>query len=170
MSLYQDWVDLYEKQTDKTFGEFWEKYSSSEKRIYESILSKPEEKMHGSISEQANLLNVDEAIFMGFLDGIKDSLNNTLEIEDMTPESEFELDINWEKLYFNMLDANADYLYTIPEWTNILTNEKREEIAKEYKKSKTVVKGVKIGRNDPCPCGSGKKYKKCCGRNAEETA
>ena len=22
------------------------------------------------------------------------------------------------------------------------------------------------GRNDPCPCGSGKKYKKCCGRNA----
>ncbi len=26
-------------------------------------------------------------------------------------------------------------------------------------------KSVKIGRNDPCPCGSGKKYKKCCGRN-----
>ncbi|TDO94163.1 SEC-C motif-containing protein [Halanaerobium saccharolyticum] len=26
----------------------------------------------------------------------------------------------------------------------------------------TVVKGEKVGRNDPCPCGSGKKYKKCC--------
>ena len=26
--------------------------------------------------------------------------------------------------------------------------------------------GAKIGRNDPCPCGSGKKYKKCCGANA----
>jgi SEC-C motif-containing protein len=25
----------------------------------------------------------------------------------------------------------------------------------------------KVGRNDPCPCGSGKKYKKCCGRNEE---
>ena len=24
--------------------------------------------------------------------------------------------------------------------------------------------GVKVGRNDPCPCGSGKKYKKCCGQ------
>jgi uncharacterized protein YecA (UPF0149 family) len=24
--------------------------------------------------------------------------------------------------------------------------------------------GYKIGRNDPCPCGSGKKYKKCCGK------
>lgn len=32
-------------------------------------------------------------------------------------------------------------------------------------KPKTVVKGEKIGRNDPCPCGSGKKYKKCCGQN-----
>jgi uncharacterized protein YecA (UPF0149 family) len=26
--------------------------------------------------------------------------------------------------------------------------------------------GEEIGRNDPCPCGSGKKYKKCCGKNA----
>lgn len=30
---------------------------------------------------------------------------------------------------------------------------------------KTIKKEVKIGRNDPCPCGSGKKYKKCCGKN-----
>ncbi len=29
--------------------------------------------------------------------------------------------------------------------------------------SQTVKRGPKIGRNDPCPCGSGKKYKKCCG-------
>lgn len=29
-------------------------------------------------------------------------------------------------------------------------------------KQQTVRKGVKVGRNDPCPCGSGKKYKKCC--------
>ncbi len=32
-------------------------------------------------------------------------------------------------------------------------------------KQKTVTVGKKTGRNDPCPCGSGKKYKKCCGRN-----
>jgi preprotein translocase subunit SecA len=29
----------------------------------------------------------------------------------------------------------------------------------------SITKAVKIGRNDPCPCGSGKKYKKCCGKN-----
>ncbi len=33
-------------------------------------------------------------------------------------------------------------------------------------KKKPVVKIKKVGRNDPCPCGSGKKYKNCCGKNA----
>ena len=28
-----------------------------------------------------------------------------------------------------------------------------------------LIRSKKIGRNDPCPCGSGKKYKKCCGAN-----
>lgn len=37
---------------------------------------------------------------------------------------------------------------------------KNEQVAKV----ETVVKGDEPGRNDPCPCGSGKKYKKCCGR------
>ncbi|WXR60692.1 preprotein translocase subunit SecA [Peptostreptococcaceae bacterium AGR-M142] len=38
------------------------------------------------------------------------------------------------------------------------------ESNKEVKKSTTIVKGETVGRNDPCPCGSGKKYKKCCGK------
>ncbi|RKZ25637.1 hypothetical protein DRQ29_06015, partial [bacterium] len=31
-------------------------------------------------------------------------------------------------------------------------------------KPQPIRKGKKIGRNDPCPCGSGKKYKNCCGK------
>ena len=34
-------------------------------------------------------------------------------------------------------------------------------------KGETVVRGFQPGRNDPCPCGSGKKYKKCCGSAAD---
>jgi len=37
----------------------------------------------------------------------------------------------------------------------------------DYASPQPVVKPVKIYPNDPCPCGSGKKYKKCCGRKAE---
>ena len=33
-------------------------------------------------------------------------------------------------------------------------------------KPEPIRKGPRIGRNAPCPCGSGKKYKHCCGRNA----
>ena len=65
-----------------------------------------------------------------------------------------------------MHKADADYLWSIPEWDKVLPVERREEIYKEYKKSKTVHVEKKPGRNDPCPCGSGLKYKKCCGKNA----
>ena len=41
------------------------------------------------------------------------------------------------------------------------------EDGKEKVKPQPVVKDNHIGRNDPCPCGSGKKYKQCCGRFAE---
>ena len=56
------------------------------------------------------------------------------------------------------------------------TTVKRERVAKVTGESagsdgtvkkQPVKKGQKVGRNDPCPCGSGKKYKKCCGRDAE---
>ncbi|MGN5883463.1 MULTISPECIES: preprotein translocase subunit SecA [Staphylococcus] len=38
------------------------------------------------------------------------------------------------------------------------------EDGKEKAKPKPIVKGDQVGRNDPCPCGSGKKYKNCCGK------
>jgi uncharacterized protein YecA (UPF0149 family) len=51
-------------------------------------------------------------------------------------------------------------------WDEIFTEEQKKTLYMEQKKSGTVIKGKKIGRNDPCPCGSGKKYKYCCGKNA----
>ena len=56
----------------------------------------------------------------------------------------------------------------------VVTEAKREEVAKPMftNKDDSVAakpvqrKTAKVGRNDPCPCGSGKKYKNCCGRNA----
>ena len=165
MSLYQEWVDLYEGQTNETFQKFWNEYSAAETKIYTELLSSPESKYEGVVKDKAAELDIDIKIFMGFLDGINDSLKESLDIENIEPDTQFSLDVDYEKLYFNMLDAKADYLYTLPQWDAILTEEKRAEITKAFKKSKTVVKEVRIGRNDPCPCGSGKKYKKCCGAN-----
>ena len=41
-----------------------------------------------------------------------------------------------------------------------MVKEANEAVAK----GRTVKTGPKVGRNDPCPCGSGKKYKQCCGK------
>lgn len=163
MSLYEQWQNLIENQTDETFEAFWEKYSSTEKKIYSAILDHPKKKVTGTFKELAEKYEADPVIFMGFLDGIDTSLKKSQKFEDFDEDSEIKLDIDFEKLYFNMLEAKADYLYTLPQWDGILTEEKRQEIVKAHKKSKTVVKDKEPGRNDPCPCGSGKKYKKCCG-------
>jgi len=45
----------------------------------------------------------------------------------------------------------------------ILSVGQRKELEKSYRRTKTVVKEKQTGRNEPCPCGSGKKFKKCCG-------
>ena len=47
----------------------------------------------------------------------------------------------------------------------IFVEETRKALYKEQKSSTTIVKEERVYPNDPCPCGSGKKYKKCCGKN-----
>ena len=102
---------------------------------------------------------------VGFLDGINDSLKIENPIETMEEDTEVSLAFDKEKLYKNMVAAEADWLYQLPEWNEIFSEEKQKELYLEQKKSGTIVKGQKIYPNDPCPCGSGKKYKKCHGKN-----
>lgn len=166
MSLYQDWVDYYEGQTEQTFQKFWEDYSKAEQKIYGDLLKNKQAKLSGTIASLAEKFDVTNVLMMGFIDGINTSITPELDVENLGEDTAFEAEIDWEKLYFNMQDAGAEHLYNLPEWDSVLDEEKRQEIEKAYKKSKTVVKPPKIGRNDPCPCGSGKKYKNCCGRNA----
>lgn len=45
--------------------------------------------------------------------------------------------------------------------------EVKQGVERVNNKAKPVKSAGKVGRNDPCPCGSGKKYKNCCGRNQD---
>lgn len=165
MSLYKQWIKLMESQTEETFDAFWEEYSATETRIYQHILANKDEHLAGKFSDLVAQFEANPVIFMGFLDGINTSLNAANDLESITEETELDLDVDFEKLFFNMLKADADYLYTLEEWNDVLTEEKMVQIVKDFKRSKTVHKEKEPGRNDPCPCGSGKKYKKCCGAN-----
>ena len=85
-------------------------------------------------------------------------------IEEMEEDTVVSLKFDKELLYKNMVAAEAEWLYGLEEWKKIFDEDKLQELYKEQKRSTTVVNEAKIYPNDPCPCGSGKKYKKCCGK------
>ncbi|HCE77632.1 MAG: SEC-C domain-containing protein [Lachnospiraceae bacterium] len=167
MALLQDWQAIaYNKDEDKNkLQKFWQDYFLLEKEIYEKLLENPDDAVTGTVRELADRYGVDVMSMTGFLDGINDSLKVKNPIETMDEETEVNLNFDKELLYRNMVDARADWLYNLPAWDNIFTPERKKELYQEAKKAGTIVKPKKIGRNDPCPCGSGKKYKYCCGRN-----
>lgn len=168
MAILQTWRDLAygEGLNDKERENLWTGYFTIEKGIYEQILSNPTQVITGTVKELANRYNTEILIMTGFLDGINESLNGYENpIDTMEEDTEVRIEIDPEKLYYNMVEAKASWLYELPQWDKILTKERRKELYREQKASGTVHKPKKIGRNDPCPCGSGKKYKKCCGKN-----
>ena len=166
MGLLKQWRDVaYSQQADKAkLQKFWAEYFVIEKGIYEQLLSNPDEVVRGTVKELADKYKVNVMTMTGFLDGINDSLKVQNPIEEMEEDTEVNLGFDKELLYKNMVDAKADWLYELPMWDEIFTPEKKKTLYMEQKKSGTIIKGAKVGRNDPCPCGSGKKYKFCCGR------
>lgn len=164
MGLFEQWKEHANKErTQQENDVFWKTYLEKEKNNYEYILENRLSVVEGTVAELTERFGMDELAFAGFLDGINTSLSEPLELEGLESGTAVKLDIDFDKLYFNMLDAKADWLYNLEQWEGILTEEKRNQITKEYRVSKTAVSN-KVGRNDPCTCGSGKKYKKCCGK------
>lgn len=166
MSLYENWQALSsQERTPDEYNDFWNAYLPLEQSIYEKILENPSVPLTGTVKELATTFDMSEVIFVGFLDGINTSLVNELILEEITETSSLELLVDLETLYYNMLVAQADWLYNLPSWDLLLSESQRKEIKKDFNKTKTIIKDKKVGRNDPCPCGSGKKYKQCCLNN-----
>ncbi len=165
MALLKTWRTLaYETQRSSSDDEkFWATYFSLEQGFYKTLLS-TDEVITGTVKELAERFELEVIAMVGILDGIDDSLVEPNPIDTMEEDTVVSLAYNKELLYKNMVAAKAEWLYSLAEWDRHLTPERREELYKEQKSSTTVVKPKKIGRNDPCPCGSGLKYKKCCGK------
>jgi len=165
MSLYTEWRNLSDNhESQESEVKFWEEYLKVEAGIYNELLNNKQELIEGKVSDLAASHNTSVEYFMGFIDGISESLKEDITLETIEADSTIKLDIDWEKLYYNMVAVEAHWLYNLQGWDDILLEEKRKELQKAHKNAKTIVKEDKIGRNDACPCQSGKKYKKCCGK------
>lgn len=166
MALLEEWQKIaYDQQADRgKLQKFWQRYFMLEKGVYEKLLTNPDEKVEGTVKELAEKYDLSIMDMTGFLDGINDSLVTPNPIDTMEEDTKVSLAFDKEKLYKNMVDAKADWLYELPQWDEIFDADTKRKLYLEQKKSGTVIVGKKVGRNDPCPCGSGKKYKFCCGR------
>lgn len=167
MALLEQWRSTaYSETANKgDLQRLWAAYFEKEKEIYAQLLKNPDEVVKGTVKELAEKYDVDIMTMTGFLDGIDESLVESNPIEEMEEDTEVNLGFDKALLYKNMVAAGADWLYELEEWNDIFDEETRKALYKEQKSSTTIVKDKKVYPNDPCPCGSGKKYKKCCGKN-----
>lgn len=167
MALLQQWKEVAynEGLGRERLQQFWNAYFLKETEIYQQLLQNPDEVVKGTVKELAEKYDVSLMTMTGFLDGINDSLVEANPIEEMEEDTVVNLGFDKALLYKNMVAAEAEWLYGLEEWNAIFDEETRKALYKEQKSSTTIVKEAKIYPNDPCPCGSGKKYKKCCGKN-----
>ncbi len=125
--------------------------------------------------ERVILLKVVDGKWMDHIDAM-DQLRNGINLRaygqhDPVVEYKFEGFNMFEEMIGAIREDTIKYLFH----AKISAPPQREQVAKPTGEGlaggempkKTVRKAEKIGRNDPCPCGSGKKYKKCCGQNEE---
>ena len=171
MALLKKWRDMaYSETADKgSLQKMWAEYFEKEKEIYKQLLAAPDTEVKGTVKELAEKYGIDIMQMTGFLDGINDSLVKPNPIEEMEEDTKVSLKFDKEKLYKNMVAAGADWLYGLEEWNEIFDADTQKKLYKEQKASTTFKReGAKIGRNDPCPCGSGKKYKNCCLRKSSQ--
>ncbi len=106
---------------------------------------------------------------MEMLDDVKYLLKNGYVDKDFYGEYDNLLDIMFE---YGHEDSTIDIYERLKNW-DVFTydkqiqkelKEKENKIKKDLNRRKQTQKKITVGRNDPCPCGSGKKYKKCCMR------
>ena len=168
MALLKQWRDMaYAETANKgDLQRLWQTYFQQERDIYAELLKTPDEEVKGTVKELAEKFGVDIMTMTGFLDGINDSLKEANPIHEMEEYTVVSLAFDKTLLYKNMVAAGADWLYGLEEWNDIFDQDTQKALYKEQKSSMTVRKEAKVYPNDPCPCGSGKKYKKCCGKNA----
>lgn len=167
MTLLEQWrAKAYDTNADRMqLQRMWDIYFGLEKNIYIKLLKNPDEVVRGTVKELAEKYEISIEHMVAFLDGINDSLKEANPIETMDENTEVNLGFDKELLYKNMVAADAEWLYGLEEWNEIFDPETKKRLYKEQKDSTTVHREEqKVYPNDPCPCGSGKKYKKCCGR------
>jgi len=165
MTLYEEWAAKSQGDAAQPAEKFWKDYLPREQKIYEHLLENKKNSIKTTVAGLACAHNLAEFEAVGFLDGISGALDEEHSFEDALGGTPVNISFNFEALFKKMVEYKAKHLYSLPQWENIFDLDTRKQLMREQQQSGTVIRDRKVSRNDPCPCGSGKKYKKCCGMN-----
>lgn len=165
MELYKNWLMLaYDQKTGQHIKEFWDKeYLPAEQKVYEYVLREKDNNLSGTVQELAQKFSMSAEFMCGFLDGISEVNTENIDMEKLEETTSVKITFEFEELYKKMIEYKAEHLFRLPEWDDILSEGEQKKLYHEQKKSGTFIQTQKVGRNEPCTCGSGKKHKKCCG-------
>jgi preprotein translocase subunit SecA len=95
-------------------------------------------------------------LFTEMLEGVREKVADTIFKVRLTAEARMQSVYQVSNMVHEQLSA----------YDTVTQQMDRQQTGGPTKASTIVREQPKVGRNDPCPCGSGKKYKKCCGKNA----
>ena len=128
-TLLEQWRDIaYDESADRgQLQKFWGSYFQIEKEIYEQLLEAPDVEVKGTVKELAEKYGQEVLTMVGFLDGIDESLKEQNPIETMDENTVVSLAFDKERLYKNMVAAKADWLYELPQWKEIYSEEEKEQ-------------------------------------------
>jgi hypothetical protein len=163
MALIDAWKRIAYDVQNQPVKHIWDDYLAKEKIVYINILRNKTTRIEGTVTELAEKFKLTAVQTAAFFDGIRECVDNLPPLDEIEETTEIGFDIEFDRLYKQMVEYKADALYNLPEWDNVFTPDEQKQLYTEQKRSHTIVRNeVKVGRNDPCPCNSGKKYKKCC--------
>ena len=164
LPLIDAWKRVAFDTQENPVKHIWDEYLAREKAVYINILRDKTARIEGVVSELATNFRFSNIQMCAFLDGLHECVDGLPPISEVEEDTRISFEIEFNRLYKQMVEYKAEPLYTLPEWNNIFTPEQQKELYTQQKRSHTVVRNeTKIGRNDPCMCGSGQKYKRCCG-------
>ena len=163
MALFDAWKRLAFDPQGQPVKHVWDAFMEKENNVYANLLINKTNRVEGTIAEVAESFRLTAVQMSQFLHGIHECVEVPT-IEELEENTPLVMEIDFERLYKQMVEYKAEALYKLPEWEGIFTREQQKQFYSEQKRSHTIIRNeAKVGRNDPCPCNSGKKYKKCCG-------
>ena len=169
MSLYEDWNQLIESQasTPQQAQMFWDAYfAERDQMLWKNTGGKAKQDSRG-IQRCGQELWDGKCSICGLFRRDQHQPWKGSGAESLEETTELDLTIDFEKLFLTCWRQRPSGCIRSNSGDGILSEERRKEIQKEWRASKQAVSEKTVGRNDPCPCGSGKKYKKCCGKHVE---